>query len=179
MKSTVKLACSAVMLGTAVFWGPGHVALAQHANASDINVAASEPSAADTRIYKCAQPNGRVLYTDQACEGGTVVDIRLDPVDPNALTRLAHAGAEIDAAEAQRRAEQARRDELNELRLQMESEREPEPLAEEGYFDDEPWYGSPNYRLHRRSAPNYQMRLGHPSQDTSSGALDHTVPARR
>jgi hypothetical protein len=146
---------------------------------SFISFGMSTAIAADMRIYKCAQPNGRVLYTDQACKAGTVVDIRLNPVDPNALTRLARAGAELDAAEAQRRAEQARRDELNELQLQMESEQQPLPLAEDGYFDDEPWYGSPNYRHHRRPAPNYEMRLGRPSQDTSSGALDHTAPAHR
>jgi hypothetical protein len=150
---------------------------------SFISFGMSNAIAADTRIYKCAQPNGRVLYTDQACKGGTVVDIRLDPVDPNALTRLTRAGAELDVAEAQRRAhgaEQARRDESNQLQPQMESEQEPVPLAEDGYFDDEPWYGSsPNYRHHRRSAPNDHMRLGHPSQDTNSAALDHTVPAHR
>jgi hypothetical protein len=44
MKSTVKLAFSAVLLGAAMFWGAGHVALAKHADASDTNVAASEPS---------------------------------------------------------------------------------------------------------------------------------------
>ena len=151
---------------------------------SFISLGISNAIAADTRIYKCAQPNGRVLYTDQACEGGTVVDIRLDPVDPNALTRLVRAGVELDAAEAQRRAheaEQARRDELQ-LQLQMESEQEPVPLAEEGYFDDEPWYGYgsfPNDRHHRRSAPNDHRRLGHPSQDMSSAALDRAGPARR
>jgi len=136
--------------------------------------------AADPRIYKCAQPNGSVLYTDQACKGGTAVDIRLGPVDPNARTRLARAGAELDAADAQRRAEQARRDELNQLQPQMESEQEPVPLAEDGYFDDEPWYGSfPNDRHHRRSAPNDHTRQGHPRQDTSSAPLDHTMPAHR
>jgi hypothetical protein len=42
MKSTVKVAFSAVLLGAAVLWGAGHVALAQHTDASDTNVAASE-----------------------------------------------------------------------------------------------------------------------------------------
>ena len=147
---------------------------------SFISFGMSNAIAADAQTYKCAQPNGRVLYTDQACKSGTVVDIRLDPVDPNALTRVARAGAELDTAEAQRRAEEARRDELNQPQLQMESEEEPVPLAEDGYADDEPWYGSfPDYRHHRRSARNDHMRLGHPSQDMSSAAFDHTVPAHR
>jgi hypothetical protein len=147
---------------------------------SFISFGISNAIAVDTPIYKCAQPNGRVLYTDQACKGGTAVDIRLGPVDPNALTRLAHAGAELDAAEAQRRTEQARRDELNQPQPQMDSEQEPVPLAEDGYFDDEPWYGSfPGYRHHRRSSPDAHMRLRDPRQDTSSAALDHTMPAHR
>ena len=101
-------------------------------------------------------------------------------VDPNALTRLARAAAELDTAEAQRRAEEARRDELNQPQLQMESEEEPVPLAEDGYADDERWYGSfPDYRHHRRSARKDHMRLGHTSQDMSSAAFDHTVPAPR
>ncbi|HEY3180040.1 MAG TPA: DUF6515 family protein [Casimicrobiaceae bacterium] len=44
MKSTVKLAFSAIMLGASVFWGAEHVALAQHADASDTNLPAYEPS---------------------------------------------------------------------------------------------------------------------------------------
>jgi Family of unknown function (DUF6515) len=44
MKSTVKLAFSAVMLGAAVFCGAGHVALAQHADATDTSIPAYEPS---------------------------------------------------------------------------------------------------------------------------------------
>src|SRR5437016_11034688 len=91
---------------------------------SFISLGTTNAIAEDTQIYKCAQPNGGVLYTDQACNGGKALDIRLDPVDPNALTRLARAGAELDAAETQRRAEQARLDESNKFQQQqMESER--------------------------------------------------------
>jgi hypothetical protein len=44
MKSTLRLAFSAVMLGAAVFWGAGHVALGQDADTSDTNAPAYEPS---------------------------------------------------------------------------------------------------------------------------------------
>ena len=49
---------------------------------SFISFGMSNAIAADAQIYKCAQPNGRVLYTDQACKSGMVVDIRLDPSIP-------------------------------------------------------------------------------------------------
>ena len=146
---------------------------------SFVSLGMSNAVAADTQIYKCAQPNGGVLYTDQACKGGTVLDIRLDPVDPDALARLARAGAEFDAAEAQRSAEQARRDELNQqLQWQMESEQEQVPPAEDDYFDDEPWYGSfSNHRHHLRTRGPHDIRMDHRSQDTSSAAHEHTATA--
>src|SRR5438105_5888021 len=105
---------------------------------SFISLGMTNAIAQDARIYKCAQPNGGVLYTDQACDGGKALDIRLDPVDPAALARLARAGAEFDAVEAQRRAEQARLDELNQFQQQqMESgQYAAVPFAGDGdYFD--------------------------------------------
>jgi hypothetical protein len=161
---------------------------------SCISLGMTNAFAQDTRIYKCAQPNGGVLYTDQACNGGTVLDIRLDPVDPDALTRLARAGAEFDAAEAQRKAEQARLEELNRLQQQMESERYAGvPFAADGnYFDGEPWYGygpwygsSDGYggydsdRYHRRPARNDRARMGEESRAASHGAVEHSGPERR
>lgn len=44
MQSTVKKACCAVMLGAAVFFGAGHVALAQYTGASDMDVGVYEPT---------------------------------------------------------------------------------------------------------------------------------------
>jgi uncharacterized protein DUF6515 len=79
MKSTVKLAFSAVMLGAAVFWGAGHVALAQHAGAADTNVTASEPS-------------GLVQITDprDAADGDVPeVESRDQPDDPSLRRSLA------------------------------------------------------------------------------------------
>jgi hypothetical protein len=66
------------------------------------------------------------------------------------------------------------------LQLRMESDQEMVPLAEDGYFDDWPWYGSfSNYRHHRRTMGHYHGRLNQPSQDTSSAARDHTATAHR
>jgi len=150
---------------------------------SFISLGTTNAIAQDTRIYKCAQQNGGVLYTDQACDGGKALDIRLDPVDPNAPARLARAGAELDAAAAYRRAEQARFDELNQREQQMESEQYAGvPFAGDGnYFDGEPWYGSfdgygrhDGYRYHRRSARN-----DHESHAIGPGAVEHTGPERR
>jgi len=151
---------------------------------SFISLGMTNAVAQDTQIYKCARPNGGILYTDQACNGGKVLDIRLDPVDPNALTRLARAGAELDAAQAQRRAQQARLDELNQFQQQqMKSEQYGGvPFAGDGnYFDGEPWYGSfdgygryEGYRYHRRSARN-----DHESRAIGPGAVEHMGPERR
>ena len=156
---------------------------------SFISLGTTNAIAQDTRIYKCAQQNGGVLYTDQACDGGKALDIRLDPVDPNALARLARAGAELDAAEAQRRAEQARLDELNQVQQQqMESEQYAGvPFAGDGnYVDDEPWYGSfdrygdyDGYPYHRRLAGDDHERMSRENRGISSGALEHTAPVRR
>ena len=155
---------------------------------SFISLGMTNAIAQDTRIYKCAQPNGGALYTDQACNGGKALDIRLDPVDPDASTRLARAGAELDAAEAQRRAEQARLDELDQRQRQMESDQySGVPFAGDGnYFDGEPWYGSfdgyggyDGYRYHRRAARGDRARMGDESRAISSGAPERTAPGRR
>jgi hypothetical protein len=114
---------------------------------------------ADAQIYKCAQPKGTVLYTDQPCKGGTAMDIRLGPADPAAPGRLAHAQAELDAAATQRKAEEeiaaARREESNRLHLESEAEQEPtEPSAD---YPDVPYgsvYGPAKGHAHRRGSPS-------------------------
>src|SRR5258705_2319732 len=84
---------------------------------SPLSLGITDAVGAEAPIYKCTRPNGDVLYTDRLCEGGTAVDIRLGPADPAAPARLAHAQAELDAATAQRRAEDeaaaARPDDFN------------------------------------------------------------------
>jgi len=72
--------------------------------------------AAESAIYRCAQPGGAVLYSDYPCDGAKVLDIHPGAADPNAQERLARAQAELDRAAADRRAreqfEAARREEL-------------------------------------------------------------------
>lgn len=71
-------------------------------------VASSGTAAADAPVFRCAQPDGRVLYTDVPCAGGAQVDIHPGKADPAAAERLARAQALLDAAAAQRKADLAR-----------------------------------------------------------------------
>jgi hypothetical protein len=120
----------------------------------------TDAAGADAQVYKCAQPNGTVLYTDHLCKGGTAVDIRLGPADPAASARLAHAQAELDAAAAQRTAEEetaaARREELNRLQLEAGELAPTAPLADYPNVDYGPGYGSSEGRTHRRGPPSKQ-----------------------
>jgi hypothetical protein len=70
-------------------------------------------------IYRCAQPDGTLLYADSPCDGGALVDVHPGLPDPNAKERLARAQAELDRAAVLRKAneqEAARREELAQLR---------------------------------------------------------------
>jgi len=141
---------------------------------SPLSLGIADAAEADAQVYKCTQSNGTVLYTDRLCKGGTAVDIRLGPADPAAPARLAHAQAELDAAAAQRKAEQqraaARGEEFNGLRLEAEAEQEPTaPIA------DYPIVGyGPG---HRPSRPHPRHR-GSPSQQDGDAAHDEgRVPA--
>ena len=128
---------------------------------SPLSLGITDAAGAEAQVYKCAQPNGTVLYTDQPCKGGTVVDIRLGPADPAAPARLAHAQAELNAVAAQRRAEEeiaaARREDLNRLHLEAEAEQEPTaPLADYPDVAYGPMYGpyGPSKgHAHRRGSP--------------------------
>jgi len=143
---------------------------------------------ADVRVFKCPQPGGAVLYTDRTCTGGTALDIPVDPVDPNALARLARAGAALDAAEAQRTAEQARQDELGQLRLRMEAQRDYDPDMSAPHdgnygYDDAAGYGSFLNHRHRRGARlddhADRARRQAPSREISASALQHSVPSHK
>ncbi len=70
-------------------------------------LAATLAHAADSPIYRCAQPDGRALYTDVPCPGGAPVDIHPGKADPAAAARLARAQESLDAAAAQRQADLA------------------------------------------------------------------------
>ena len=128
---------------------------------SPLSLGITDAAGADTQIYKCTQPKGTVLYTDQPCKGGTVVDIRLGPADPAAPARLAHAQAELDAVAAQRRADEemaaARREDTNRLHLEAEAEQEPTaPLEDYPDVAYGPMYGPSKGHAHRRGSPSRQ-----------------------
>jgi hypothetical protein len=128
---------------------------------SALSLGITDAAGADAQVYKCAQPNGTVLYTDQPCKGGTAIDIRLGPADPAAPARLAHAQAELDAVATQRRAEEeiaaARREDLDRLHPEAEAEQEPTaPLADYPDVGYGPMYGPSKGHAHRRGSPSKQ-----------------------
>jgi Domain of unknown function (DUF4124) len=70
--------------------------------------------AADASIYKCAQDNGAVLYTEYPCKGGSEVEMHPSRPDPAAADRLARIRAELERSAARRQA----REEVTALRRQ-------------------------------------------------------------
>ena len=61
-------------------------------------------SQAMAQVYKCTQPGGRVLYSDEACKGGAVVDVGAGSTNPVAVRQLARDSAAFDRKMAARRA---------------------------------------------------------------------------
>ena len=112
--------------------------------------------AAEGAIYRCLQANGTILYADNPCDGGTVVDVHPGLPDPNAKERLARAQAELDHAAVLRRANEqdtARRDELAQLRGQLESGQSmAEPASDVYYGSGYDAYGP--YTQHRTQRSN-------------------------
>ena len=80
-------------------------------------------ASAQAAIYRCAQPDGTVLYADYPCQGGAVVDVHPGTADPDAKERLARAQAELDRAAADRRA----REQLEAARREAEGARSVTP----------------------------------------------------
>ena len=134
----------------------------------------ADAAGADPQVYKCPQPNGTVLYTDRLCKGATALDIRLGPADPVAPARLAHAQAALDAAVAQRKAEEqraaARSEEFNRLRLEAEAEQEATaPVAD---------YPFGVYGLGHRPSKGHPRHRGSPSEQHGNAGHDEgRVPA--
>jgi hypothetical protein len=63
---------------------------------------------ADTTVFRCTEPGGRVLYTDYPCRNANVVELHAGKADTAAAARLARAQAALDAGMEQWRAEDAR-----------------------------------------------------------------------
>jgi hypothetical protein len=138
---------------------------------SPLSLGITDAAEADAQVYKCAQPNGSVLYTDHPCNGGAIVDIRLGPADPAAPARLAHAQAELDAVATQRRAEEeiaaTRREELNRLHLEEQAGQEPTaPVADYPDVAYGPMYRPSKGHAHRRGSLSKQ------NEDTLAPRVD-------
>jgi uncharacterized protein DUF4124 len=64
--------------------------------------------AAETTVFRCVEPGGRVLYTDAPCRNAAVIELHPGTADPAAAQRLKQAQATLDAGMDKLRAEQAR-----------------------------------------------------------------------
>ena len=93
-------------------------------------------------IYRCTQADGTLLYADNPCDGGTLVDIHPGRADPDAQERLARAQADLDRAAADRaanvQAAAARNEELAQWRRQSEA---AQGMAEPVYNASDAYYG--------------------------------------
>ena len=134
-------------------------------------------------IYKCAQADGTLLYSDYPCGGGTVLDVHAGSADPDATERLARAQSELDRAAARRANElevAARREELNQLRRQSEA---AQNMAEPASNGSDVYYGSGYdaygpYKQGRMQRPNFPgSARGHRASLKSRFHGEGRVPA--
>lgn len=65
-------------------------------------------AAAATQVYKCIDKNRHVLYTDEPCPGGELLDIRPGDADPAAVARLEREREALERRMAQRREDERR-----------------------------------------------------------------------
>jgi hypothetical protein len=65
-------------------------------------------ASATTPIYKCFDRNLGLLYTDEPCQEGELLNIRAGDADPAAVARLERARDALDQSAAQRIADQRR-----------------------------------------------------------------------
>jgi hypothetical protein len=61
-----------------------------------------------TPIYKCVDGNLGLLYTDEPCKNGELLNVRAGDADPAALARLERAREALDQSAAQRVADERR-----------------------------------------------------------------------
>jgi hypothetical protein len=78
---------------------------------SSLTCATGCVEAATNPIYKCVGADRGLIYTDQPCKGGEVVDIRPGNVDAAAVERLKIARDMLDRSAAARLADQRRHEE--------------------------------------------------------------------
>jgi hypothetical protein len=78
-------------------------------------LASTSNAATPAQIYKCVDKNHRVLYTDEPCQGGELLNIRAGEADPAALARLERAREALEQRAAQRNADERRAAEQREI----------------------------------------------------------------
>ena len=71
-------------------------------------LASAHGAGATTPIYKCLDRNLGLVYTDEPCKDGEVMNIRAGDADPAAVARLERARDAIDQSAAQRIVDQRR-----------------------------------------------------------------------
>jgi hypothetical protein len=71
-------------------------------------LAPGSSSVAATQIYKCLDKNLGLLYTDEPCKDGELLNIRAGDADPAAVARLERARDALDQSAAQRIADERR-----------------------------------------------------------------------
>ncbi len=103
------------------------------------------PAVAQTSVYRCVEPGGRVLYTDYACRNGEVVELHPGKADPDAAKRRADAQATLDAGMDRRRADEAREAErraaLADAQALARASQPPAPPEPAPVLDYWPLYG--------------------------------------
>ena len=94
-------------------------------------------------LYRCDDGRGGVLYADQPCAGGRVVDVPPHRTDPHARERLDRELREFEARHAAREAALRREREAERqerLARAKAAEEQPEPAAQPwSYYT--PYYG--------------------------------------
>jgi hypothetical protein len=84
-------------------------------------------TAATTPIYKCLDGNLGLVYTDEPCKGGELMNIRAGDADPVAVARMERVRDALDQSVAQRIADQ--RHAADQRNLAAWYARENEPIA--------------------------------------------------
>jgi hypothetical protein len=124
-------------------------------------LAPASSSAATTPIYKCLDKNLGLLYTDQPCKDGELLDIRAGDADPAAVARLERARDALDQSAAQRIADERRAAAQRDLAAAYAGGVEPSPYD---YTANMPYdygvgWGYPGFGRHHppRSRPHRPM----------------------
>jgi hypothetical protein len=89
----------------------------------------------DAAVYRCRDTAGNVMYSDAACDGGSVVPIVESRADPVAIERLRREAEAFERRQARREAIALEEARTHERRAASEAQRvEQEPVYYPGYY---------------------------------------------